>query len=411
MVKTYVIVGASIRSLAMYAEPMVKDFADCTKIIGIFDPNSLRSEMVLKTAGLSCPAYTDFDKMIAELKPDRAIIATIDSTHHEYAIKCLDSGIDVIVEKPMTTDAEKCKAILDAEKQTGKKVIVTFNVRFTPFAGAIKQAMADGAVGDVLNVDFEYMLDTRHGADYYRRWHRRKENSGGLLVHKSTHHFDLINWWIEDDPAEVMAFGSRRFYGPTRSERGERCSECDYSRTCEFYFDVCEHDLYRTLYKECEAVDGYYRDRCVFSEDIDIEDTMSVNVRYSNGAMLSYSLITHCPFEGWKVSINGTKGRLEAAEYHTGPYAGGPTYDFDLFDRSGKKINYAVPKATGDHGGGDDRLREMVFRGAIIDPLGRQAGSVDGAASVLMGIAANKSIAEHKNVVVSDLLQLDMYRD
>ena len=91
----------------------------------------------------------------------------------------------------------------------------------------MKQALKDGVVGEVLNVDFEYLLDTKHGADYFRRWHRRKENSGGLLVHKATHHFDLVNWWIEDEPEEVMAFGSRRFYGPVRAERGVRCLTCD----------------------------------------------------------------------------------------------------------------------------------------------------------------------------------------
>ena len=62
-------------------------------------------------------------------------------------------------------------------------------------------------IGEVKAVHFEWMLSTYHGADYFRRWHRDKRNSGGLLVHKSTHHFDLVNFWLNDKPKTVFAFG------------------------------------------------------------------------------------------------------------------------------------------------------------------------------------------------------------
>src|SRR5947209_16897486 len=120
----------------------------------------------------------------------------------------------------MTIDDEKVRAILSAEQRSGRTVVVTFNYRFVPYITRVKELLRSGAVGEVLGVDFEWFLDTRHGADYFRRWHRRKENSGGLLVHKATHHFDMVNWWIEDEPEIVHAFGQRRVYGPTRAERG-----------------------------------------------------------------------------------------------------------------------------------------------------------------------------------------------
>lgn len=410
MKKRYVLIGASGRALYMFAEPIIKTFSDCAEIVGVFDVNPLRSEALKKLAGLNCPSYTDCDKMLAKLKPDCGIVTTVDRFHHEYIVKCLDAGIDAITEKPMATDAEKCNAILEAEKRTGREVIVTFNYRFTPYTTAVKQALRDGVIGDVLNVDFEYLLDTKHGADYFRRWHRKKENSGGLLVHKSTHHFDLINWWIEEEPVEVMAFGARRFYGPTREKRGERCLTCQYKGECEFYYDILDSDFTKAMYLDCESSDGYYRDRCPFADEIDIEDTMSVNVRYSKGAMLSYSLIAHCPYEGFKASINGTKGRLEVAEYHSGMRANEPCYYFDLYDRSGRKIAYSIPKSEGGHGGGDERLQRMILEGGLPDPLDHMAGSFDGAVSILIGIAANTSIKEGRNIRINDLVPLDYYR-
>jgi predicted dehydrogenase len=89
----------------------------------------------------------------------------------------------------MTTDEKKAQNILDTQKRTGKKLRVTFNYRYAPGNTKIRELIMDGAIGDIFSVHFEWLLDIRHGADYYRRWHRNKHNSGGLLVHKSTHHF------------------------------------------------------------------------------------------------------------------------------------------------------------------------------------------------------------------------------
>ena len=211
--------------------------------------------------------------------------------------------------------------MLEAERRTGKTITVTFNYRFQPYVTRAKELIRAGAIGDVLSVDFEWLLDRSHGADYFRRWHRRMENCGGLLVHKSTHHFDLINWWIEDEPALVSAFGERRFYGPTRAERGERCSTCSHTKTCEFFKDYAHDPNYKALYFDAEHEDGYWRDGCVFSDDIDIYDTMSVSARYRRGILLSYSLNAHCAYEGWRAAINGTRGRMELLEIESGPGA------------------------------------------------------------------------------------------
>ena len=418
--KKYVLVGASGRVLDMYARPIKERFADCAKVVGIFDVNPLRAKKIKEMAGLDCNVYTDFDRMLKETRPDVSIITTIDRFHHLYIIKSLEADLDAIVEKPMTIDAKKCNAILEAEKKTGKKVVVTFNYRFTPYTTRIKELIREGVVGKILNVHFEWLLDTFHGADYFRRWHRKMENSGGLLVHKATHHFDLINWWLEEEPEQVAAFGSLRFYGPTRKQRGERCLTCKHKKTCGFYFDLTKSDIMKKfyldtdimkkLYLDTESADNYFRDRCVFADEIDIYDTMSVNVKYSGGAFLSYSLTAHSPYEGWKASINGAKGRLEIAEYHSGMKVAEPVLYISLYNRKGEKIEYTTLKATGGHGGGDERLQEMLFQGGIPDPLNHQAGSYAGATSILTGIAANESIKSGKTIRIKDLVPLDKYK-
>ncbi|MFE5320755.1 Gfo/Idh/MocA family protein [Paenibacillus sp. NPDC056579] len=404
--KTYAIVGAGSRCTSMFALPISKQFADAARIVGVYDPNYKRAELLQQKCGGGFPVYKDFEQMIVEAKPDVVIVTTIDRYHHEYIIKAMEMGCDAITEKPMTIDEEKCKAILEAEQRTGRKVTVTFNMRYRPFVVRIKELLKQNTVGQILSVHFEWFLDTSHGADYFRRWHRKKENSGGLLLHKSTHHFDFINWLLEEEPVQVSAFGSLRFYGPTREERGTRCLTCSYKSSCEFYFDITKEST-RDLYLECEDVDAYYRDQCVFSEEIDIEDSVSLHVKYSGGALMSYSLTAHSPFEGFKLAINGSEGRLEAETFHgaVGPFAGEDINRLRIYNRREEEISYKVPLVLGAHGGGDERLLKMLFRGNMEDPLHQQASSWDGAMSNAIGFAANKSMREGNSVLISSLIQ------
>ena len=125
----------------------------------------------------------------------------------------------------MTIDDSRLHRIVDAVHASPGDLTVTFNYRYSPRNSVVRQLIADGAIGEVTSVHFEWLLDTAHGADYFRRWHRRKDISGGLLVHKSTHHFDLVNWWLADVPTRVYASGGLKFYGKANADArglGER---------------------------------------------------------------------------------------------------------------------------------------------------------------------------------------------
>ena len=74
------------------------------------------------------------------------------------------------------------------------------------------------------------------------------------------------------------------------------------------------------LYAGAEDADGYYRDGCVYRNDIDIYDSMQAIVKYSNGATMAYSLDAHMPFEGYRVAFNGELGRLEVRDHERQPW-------------------------------------------------------------------------------------------
>jgi predicted dehydrogenase len=389
----------------MFCRPIVNEYADVAALVGLCDVNQIRMDYINGQLGTSIPTFKNFDEMLQHTKPDTVIVTSKDSTHHEFIVRALESGCDVVTEKPMTIDDGKCRAILAAEKKTGRKVIVTFNYRFSPRHTKIKELIQGGTIGKVLSVDFHWYLDTSHGADYFRRWHRRKENSGGLLVHKATHHFDLVNWFLDTEPEEVFAYGKRAFYGPTRQERGERCLTCGYKRKCRFYFDLKSNDELREFYLDAESEDGYIRDGCVFADEIDIYDTMVLAVRYKNGVHMSYSLNAFMPYEGYRIALNGMGGRLEIMVFEQCPWATPPPEELRFIPLFGKTQVIPLPHGGGGHAGGDELMRDAIFRGKVADPLNHMADSRAGAMSILTGIAANRAIESGHPVRIEDLLQ------
>ena len=221
--KKYVLVGTGGRS-RMFYEALTKTYRETTELTAICDVNQTRmnfaNDAIKEMGGTPAKTYKaeDFDKMIVEQKPDTVIVTSIDRTHHQYIIRAMKLGCNAISEKPMTIDEVKCQEILDTIKKTGKELRVTFNYRYAPVSTKVRELVMDNSIGNITSVHFEWLLNTSHGADYYRRWHRDKRNSGGLMVHKSTHHFDLVNFWIGSSPKIVFGMGDLKFYGKANAQ-------------------------------------------------------------------------------------------------------------------------------------------------------------------------------------------------
>ena len=424
--KRYALVGTGGRAIFFYTA-IARDYAATSIIVGICDTNQTRMNYAnSKLEGLghgAVPTFaaSDFDQMVAQTRPDEVIVTTIDRTHNQYIVRALELGCGVITEKPMTIDAPRCQEILDAADRTGGKVRVTFNYRYAPHNTKVAELLRAGAIGTVTSVHFEWMLNTSHGADYFRRWHRDKRNSGGLLVHKSTHHFDLVNFWLRTRPATVYAQGDLKFYGRENAEkRGEtkfysRASGGDVAKTDPFALHLEDHAALKAMYLDAEHEDAYYRDQSVFGDGISIEDTMNLLVRYRNGAVMTYSLTAYAPWEGFRVSFNGTGGRLEleVVENSYVNSGGDQALEGSLEKRTltlrplfEKPREIDIDDGVGAHGGGDTVLLNDIFGEPVTDEYMRAASHIDGALSILTGIAANRSIATGQVVNVDDVLRI-----
>jgi len=404
--KRIAMVGTGDRGTGMWGVPVIKEFGDLVEFVGLCDINLGRVQTAKQFMNVNCATYTDFNKMMKETKPDLLIVTTVDGTHNEFIVKGMEYGANIITEKPMTTDEKKCQQILDAEKRTGRKVRVTFNYRYSPHRQKLYELLRSGVIGTITSADFHWYLDVYHGADYFRRWHAQLALSGSLFVHKATHHFDLLNWYLDAAPDEVFARGALVHYGRNGPFRGERCKTCRHADQCDYHFDIGRSAWLDMLYEEPSKEDGYVRDACVFRENIDIPDTMSAAIRYDNGVQVSYSLNTFMPIEGYHLAFNGTKGRLEIRDYERQAWDPGDETAMYLIKNFAQRTKIDLPRETEGHGGGDQRLRDLIFKKIDAPEHMRLPDSRAGAMSCLTGIAIRNSIDQRKLVKIADLVKL-----
>lgn len=439
--KRYAIVGIGSRA-SFYYSAITKDFSHTAKLVALCDVNQTRMNLANSRMGeYGCPPVPtykadDFDKMVAEQKPDYVIVTTMDKFHHVYCIRAMELGCDAIVEKPMTIDAEKLQALIDTVKNTGRELRVTFNYRYSPHNSKVRELIANDEIGEVTQVHFEWLLDTHHGGDFFRRWHRYKANSGGLLLSKSIHHFDLVNFWLASDPETVFGMGGLRFYGRENAEkRGmtkfyDRTYGNEQAKSDPFALQLDANENLKAMYLDAEHEDGYIRDRSVWDKGITMEDTLSLMVRYENQALLTYSTNAYSPYEGFRVCFTGTKGRIELvvleSRYAPGKereaYGSGVDKTTDktnlryiqggvvsksirVFPMFGEPYDAEIPFGVGGHGGGDPLLLDDILGGRKPDRFNRASFIREGTMSTLIGIGGNVSMETGQPVKVRDLVK------
>jgi len=439
----YAQIGCGHRS-QMYFDAIGGAHHDVARLVAMIDTNPGRIEVHKKDmvdnygydpASIMTGHPDDLEKILAASGAERVIVTSPDYTHADMICRSLRAGLDVVTEKPLTMRPDYVHDIEQAVHETGHSVVVTFNYRYSPRNSALKAVVQSGEIGEVTSVAFEWVLDTAHGADYFRRWHRDKKNCGGLLIHKASHHFDLVNWWIDDIPSRVFASGGTKFYGsesttakalPPHSPRGTH--DGPHS---PFELDLRNDPRLKELYLDQEHYDGYLRDQDVFAPGVTTEDNLALVVDYRKGPCMSYSLNAHCPWEGYRVCINGTKGRAELmvversavlfkddqVEILDPSYSGADTDDtvrpvgehLIVQKHFGKAEERPITEVgPGGHGGGDVRMLQDVFEGPSDDPLHRPSDWIDGVRAIAVGLCGNVSLAEGRPVTPAELgLPLD----
>ncbi len=385
--KRIAVCGLSNRALSMFIKPVLERYSNVASIVALLDQDPKRRQIVAndypELAGVRFFLPEAFASMVESEQVDTLIVTSRDDTHIAYILQGLAYDLDVVCEKPMVTTAADARRVLEAEKASKGTVTVTFNYRYNPIHLKIKEMVASGKLGKITSVDLNWYIDTYHGASYFKRWNRMRAFSGGLSIHKSTHHFDLVNWWLAQSPKEVFAYGNLHYYGqqsvwnPSK-QNGRHCGTCTETDKCAYYArwfgrstNHAIKDDHLLAGQNMDAYSNYRPDACIFDEEIEIEDTYTVAALYEHGVLLSYSVNFSLPYEGYRLAINGTGGRLETQEYHAPariPFPVPEQQVIDFYPLFGAKETIYVVEQEGGHGGGDTLIQEEIFleKGGIV---------------------------------------------
>ena len=433
--RRYALCGLSNRGLRLFATPLLGLSGDLDsapgqspygELVAIVDTDANRVGYLNERLAEPVPYYPPdaFDQMVDEAAPDVVLVASPDHTHETYAVAALRRNINVVTEKPLAASCAQVRAILAAERESKASVRVTHNVRYSPRSRQLKQLTSDGRLGRITNVELIWNVDEHHGSSYFSRWNRQRDYSGGLSVHKSCHHFNLVQWLIDDVPDQVFAYGALNYFGersphrPVRDDGGtysvpEQIERCPYYR--RWYADGDDIPRVQTTSARTSAFGLPYRSQYppdqpiyIYDEAIDIEDTYSAVVRYRGGASMAYSVNFSAPWEGYRLAISGTRGRIEASTV-TFRGAGEPEADTQTvayYPIFGEREDYAVPPAVGGHDGADPSIQEDLFSAPSQESLrmGLTADSRQGAYAVAVGEAVWRSVRDNRPYDIRDLL-------
>ena len=275
----------------------------------------------------------DYKDLLKRKDIDAIVVTSPDFTHEEYAIAALKTGKHVYLEKPMAITTEGCDRILKTWKQSGKKLMVGFNMRYMRIFQTMKEIVTSGTIGEIKAVWVRHFVGSG-GRWYFHDWHANRKNTTGLLLQKASHDIDMIHWISGSYTKKVAAFGGLDFYGGNKPN-DLKCPECPEKDTCAERQDPKERQT---------------KQQCVFRKEVDVEDNTVMIMELENGIKASYEQCHFTPDYFRNYTFIGTEGRMENLDDSTKVIV--------KTRRSGKWKEFAdrtynIKPAEGGHGGAD----------------------------------------------------------
>lgn len=368
---TAIVIGAGDRGRTYTG--IMKRYPDLFKVVGVAEPIDVRRDSIKETHDVpeeNC--YVTWEHILDRPKfADVAIISTMDQLHFEPAMKALELGYDLLLEKPVAPTPEECGKIYNQAKKYGRKVMVCHVLRYTPFFMQLKKIIDDGILGKIITINHTEAVGNVHQSHSFVRgnW-GNSDRATFMLLQKCCHDIDILQWLVGKKCDKIQSFGSLSYFREENAPEGapERCFEgCPEYDTCPYnamklYYDDKKNGWFRNASTQkvhptdedvMEAMRNTQYGKCVFKCDNDVVDHQTVNMEFEDKTTV---LLTMCAFnKGGRFSdIMGTKGMLHC------DMKAGDGQQFYFYDFATKEHRYldsdiavAGDSITSGHGGGD----------------------------------------------------------
>lgn len=361
---TAVLLGAGSRGRYIYG-PYAEKHPDELKIVAVAEPNEERRQRIAEIHGIPPEyVYHSWEQAFEKGRiADVMIISTLDRLHYVPAMKALELGYHILLEKPMSPVAEECIRIEQAALAHRRVLTVSHVLRYSPFWSGIKRCIEAGEVGTIATIQHSEYVGYRHMTHSYVRgnW-RNSDESSPMVLAKSCHDLDIISWLMDEPCVSVSSYGSLLHFREEHAPAGSaaRCTDgCQVERSCPFsalklYNQPPEHPWARYITSDLspEGIMTALKEgpfgRCVYRCDNNVVDHQIVNMEFANGANANFTLSAFAEQEVRSVRIMGTKGEI------IGNMEDG-TYTLKRF-ATGERVEFHCGVAGDGHGGGDERM-------------------------------------------------------
>ena len=375
-----ILIGAGMRGMG-YTD-MMKDLDDKFQVAGVAEPGEDRRNYIKNKHNIPEEYCFDTWEKILEVPQfaDVAIISTMDRDHSGPAIKALALGYDLLLEKPVAPTPQECVAIRNAAKKYGRKVMICHVLRYTKFYLMLRHLLRTGAIGDVVSMIHNEPVGAVHQSHSFVRGNWGNEGrSSFMLLQKSCHDLDIIQWLLDKECRRVQSFGSLKYFKKENAPEGapEYCidgcpkaDECIYNAVRLYMSDEVDpgiQEWFRTaathLIKPTpedveKAIRGTQYGKCVFRCDNDVVDHQVVNMEFEDDITVTFTMSAFYN-TGRSTTILGTKGHIVAE-------VGKDQIRIIDHENKNEQVIKDVSGITdgsivGGHGGGDGGIIEVLY--------------------------------------------------
>ncbi len=379
---TAIIVGAGHRAF-VYSKLALTD-PDKLKIVGVADPDKIRQKKAMEMFGFPKENCFDSAQELAKVPKfaDAVINGTMDEQHIETSIPLLEKGYDMLLEKPFATNEEEMRTLVDCVRKNGNKVMICHVLRYTPFYLSIKERVAAGEIGDIINIQTCEHVSYHHLSTSYIRgkWANSDKCHTSMLLAKCCHDMDMIMWMMsETKPVAISSFGSKFQFKPENApkEAGTRCLvDCPLVDTCRYsakrlYLDQPERWAFYIWDKLEEIENPTDEDRitllkgdsnygkCIYKCDNNVVDHQSVLINFASGATGTHNMVGGSSKPQRRIHIIGTLGEIygdfEESKFYVSKIHPTKT-DEKVVEEVDLRVGGDMVGAYGGHGGGDEKL-------------------------------------------------------
>ena len=365
---TFAILGMGNRGTA-YASKLLK-YPEEAQVVAMADNRRVRLDAANKHLHLPEEMLFDgADSILAQPKlADYMIIATQDAQHKAHALKAMELGYDLVLEKPISNKLADVVEITNAAEAMGRRVFICHVLRYTAFYQQVKRLIDEGVVGDVITVEAMEHVGFHHYCHSYVRgnWHNQAQSSPMILA-KCSHDMDILLWLIGKKCVKLSSFGTLTHFRKENCPEGaaDRCVDCQldcpahanryYASRLPGWPTTILHPE-PTLENITEVLANSNYGRCVYKMDNDVVDHQTVNFQFEDGVTATFQMTGFTNQQTREIRVMGTKGEIwgdfKTLQLYYQPF-GGQVQTVDL--------RALCTDFTG-HGGGDERLIYDVVR-------------------------------------------------